>query len=154
MDSKEYHVDPGVSTERANETFKLVPDDKEPGAAMLLLQLQIASLVAAKPNCRLQVFPVPWKPHRDPSSLNDGMLRPQLKKLANPKFLGVIKPEAVLLWTEAVTDFAPLAGLANNVTITGAWMALALRVLVWFKAMLEGRLWFQICGCGYGLLLL
>ena len=138
MDSRQHHPDPGSSTGRANETLELVRENEELRAAMLRLQEQIASLAAGQVEPQTPVRPAPIEAVQGPqSSLNDWILRQQLKKHAIPKFLGAIDHEAVLSWTEAVTHFALLAGLDNNATITAAWTAVAPEVLVWFKAMLE-----------------
>ena len=138
MDSRQHHPDPGSSTGRANETLELVRENEELRAAMLRLQEQIASLAAGQAEPQTPVRPSPMEAVQGPqSSLNDWILRQQLKKHAIPKFFGAIDHEAVLSWTEAVTHFALLAGLDNNATITAAWTAVAPEVLVWFKAMLE-----------------
>ena len=64
------------------------------------------------------------------ASLNDWILRQQLKKHTILKFLDGIDHEAVLSWADSVTHFALLAGLDNNATITAAWTAIAPDVLV------------------------
>ena len=105
---------------------------------MLQLQEQIASLAAGQFEPQTPVRSASIEAVQGPqSSLNDWILRQQLKKHDIPKFLGAIDHEAILSWTEAVTHFALLAGLDNNATITAAWTAVAPEVLVWFKAMLE-----------------
>ena len=138
MDSRQHHPDPGSSAGRANETLELVWENEELRAAMLRLQEQIASLAAGKVEPQTPIRSASIEAVQGPqSSLNDWILRQQLKKHAIPKFLGAIDHEAILSWTEAVTHFALLAGLDNNATIMAAWTAVAPEVLVWFKAMLE-----------------
>lgn len=91
-------------------------------------------------NCRLaQEASVPSSSQggHGQATLNDWILRQQLKKHSIPKFLGGIDHEAVLSWSDAVTHFALLAGLDNNATITTAWTVVAPEVLVWFRSMLE-----------------
>ena len=138
MDSQQHHPDLGGGAGRVNETVELVRENEELRAAMLRLQEQVASLAARQSEVQPPVRPSPLEGAQGPqSSLNDWILRQQLKKYAIPKFLGVINHETVLWWTEAVTHFALLAGLDNNATITAAWTAVAPEVLVWFKTMLE-----------------
>ncbi|PUU74637.1 hypothetical protein B9Z19DRAFT_1132958 [Tuber borchii] len=138
MDSQQYNPDTDGGSGRVSETAELVCENEELWTALGRLQEQMASLVAGQAEARPAVhFSRPAAAQATQSDLNDWILRQQLKKHTIRKFLGAIDYEAVLLWTEAVSHFALLAGLNNNATITAAWTAIEPEILVWFKAMLE-----------------
>jgi len=125
----------GISQQRDAEKTELLRENEELHVALAGLREQVSSATHANPQSAPPVA-LPSTNLMSQVSLNDFILRQQLKKHNIPKFLGTIDHEGVVSWADSVTHFALLAGLNNNATITAAWTAIAPDVLLCFKAIL------------------
>jgi len=97
MDSQQHNPESASGPERINETAELVRENEELRAAMVRLQEQMATLAANRAEEHPPVHPSPpVAANLAQSSLNDWILRQQLKKHAIPKLNGAIDYEAVL----------------------------------------------------------
>ena len=134
-----YNSFPGMSaTNQPNrdKMQELARENEELRAALTSMQEQMRE-ANQPPQLPVQADSAPLIGNRGQSNLHDWILRQQLKRHTIPKFAGGSDHEAVLLWTDAVTHFALLAGMDNNATITAAWTAVSPEVLIWFRTMLE-----------------